>query len=218
MTESHRLALEKLRNLDIDNSDVIALIICGSLACGKERSDSDVDCYLVHTDDAFGEVKRKKTFFYGTWNPEEFFGVSIDGKIVSMDFLRKAVTDASEPTRASFIDAYALFSRNPDIDSLIRQIAVYPDHDQFRRARAFYSYVKITVMSGKRRTPSGMISGIATVSSNLSSLPVALYLHTTGACSPVIRLCIASLRSVPRYPISSSNGRRTCYSRFHLMR
>ena len=59
-----------------------------------------------------------------------------------MDFLRQAVAQASEPTRASFQDACTLFSHNPEVDNLIGKIAVYPSWDREKRIKAFYGYTR----------------------------------------------------------------------------
>ncbi len=142
MTGQQTLALDKLYKLHHGNPDAIALIICGSIARKEERNDSDIDLYLVVTDEAFEKVERTKSYFYGTWDPNEFFGVGIDGKIVGMRFLREAVTHASDPTRVSFQSAYTLFSRSPEIDELIGKIPVYPEREHEERIRAFYAYVK----------------------------------------------------------------------------
>jgi hypothetical protein len=69
----------------------------------------------VLTDEAFKVVQRNRRNFYGCWDPKEFFGVGIDGKVVGKEFLREAVKRGSEQTRALFIDAYAEFSNDPEI-------------------------------------------------------------------------------------------------------
>lgn len=142
MTPQQHQALDKLESIHRNNPDIIALIITGSIAHKTARPDSDIDLYLVYNDEAYKKIEADKSYFYGTWDPADFFGVSIDGKRIPLRFLREAPARASEPTRASFRDAYALFSKDSEIPILIRDIAVYPEAEQPLRARAFLSYVK----------------------------------------------------------------------------
>jgi predicted nucleotidyltransferase len=142
MTERHKKAIEKLMSLNKDNPKNIALIICGSIATKDAGENSDIDLYLVVTDEEMKRVSRTKSYFYGTWDPNEFYGIGIDGKIVGMRFLRDAVKHASDPTRASFEDAYTLFSRSDEVNELIKKIYVYPEWEQEKRIKAFYTYIK----------------------------------------------------------------------------
>jgi hypothetical protein len=141
MNESHTKALDKLVSQHKANPDCLALILCGSLATRQEKSDSDVDLYVVLSDQAMEKVHQTKLYFSGCWDPSQHFGVEVDGKLIGLDFLRQAATRGSEPTRASFRNAYTLFSRDSEIDALIPQIAVYPETEQLKRARTFWSYV-----------------------------------------------------------------------------
>jgi len=142
MTKSHEKALKKLTDLNKNNPNNIALIVCGSIATGKAREDSDIDLYLIVTDEEFKKAEKTKSFFYGTWDPNDFFGIEIDGKIIGMNYLYDAVKNANEPTRNSFTDAYTLFSRNNEVDELIKKIGVYPEWEHQKRIKAFYAYTK----------------------------------------------------------------------------
>ncbi len=142
MTKYHKKAIEKLARLHENNTNNIALIICGSIAKKEEKDDSDIDLYLVVNEAEFERISKTKSFFYGTYDPDEFFGIDIDGKIIGMQFLREAVIHASDPTRFSFQDAYTVFSRSKEVDELIKKIPVYPEWDHEKRIKAFYAYIK----------------------------------------------------------------------------
>jgi hypothetical protein len=137
-----RKAIDELVRLHGNDPNKFALIICGSLATGKAREDSDVDLYLVVTDEEFERVRADEGCFYGSWDPNKFSGAEIDGKIVGKKFLQEAAVCGSEPTRASFESAYTEFSHDPGIDALIEQIAAYPEWERERRIKAFYAYTK----------------------------------------------------------------------------
>jgi predicted nucleotidyltransferase len=142
MSARQRAALDELVRLHANNPEKIALIICGSLATGKARESSDADVYLVVSEPEFERTRASGGCFYGSWDPDEFSGVEIDGKIVSKRFLKEAAERGSEPTRASFEGAYVEFSKDPEIDGLIERIAAYPESEREAKIKAFYTYVK----------------------------------------------------------------------------
>ncbi|MGD0272388.1 MAG: nucleotidyltransferase domain-containing protein [Gaiellaceae bacterium] len=141
-SERHRKAIDELVCLHRDDPNTLALVICGSLATGKPHADSDVDLYLVVTDEEFERVRAAEGCFYGSWDPNRFSGVEIDGKIVGKRFLQEAAVRASEPTRSSFESAYTEFSHDAEIDELIARIAVYPEWEREAKIKAFYGQVK----------------------------------------------------------------------------
>jgi hypothetical protein len=142
MTENHQKAIDELVELHKNNPDTIALILCGSVARGDARIDSDIDLYLVVKDEKFDLVNETKSFFYGSWEPDKFSGIEIDGKIIGIQFLRDAVRRASDPTRVSFQAAYTLFSYSKEVDELIKKIYIYPEWEHDKRIKTFYAYVK----------------------------------------------------------------------------
>ncbi len=137
-----RAAIDELVRLHVDDPAKIALIICGSLATGKAREGSDVDLYLVVSEPEFERVRANEGCFYGSWDPNKFSGVEVDGKIVSKGFLEEAARRGGEPTRAQFIGAYAEFSKDPEIEGLIEQIATYPEGEREAKIRTFYAFTK----------------------------------------------------------------------------
>ena len=142
MSARQRAALDELVHLHAVDPRKIALIICGSLATGKARDSSDVDLYLVVNEPELERTRSKEGCFYGSWDPKKFSGIEIDGKIVSKRFLEEAAERGSEPTRASFEDAYTEFSKDAEIEGLIERIAAYPESERAAKIKAFYAYLK----------------------------------------------------------------------------
>jgi hypothetical protein len=142
LTEAQGRALDELVSLHGADSRKLALVVGGSIAAGKARPDSDIDLYLVVTDEEFERVHREEGCFYGSWDPRRFSGVEIDGKVVGKRFLQEAAIRGNEPTRAFFAGAYAEFSHDPDIDELLPLIAAYPEAERERKLRAFWAFTK----------------------------------------------------------------------------
>jgi hypothetical protein len=142
LNNRQRKAIDELVRLHENDPSKLALVICGSLATGKARENSDVDLYLVVTDNEFERARAGEGCFYGSWDPNGFSGIEIDGKIVGKKFLQEAAVRGSEPTRASFESAYAEFSHDAEIDALIERIAAYPEREREQKIKAFYAYVQ----------------------------------------------------------------------------
>ncbi len=71
------------------DEEILAVILAGSIAHGFEREDSDIDVMLI-----ISEENYKKRFTAGDinyYNQElcDFDGGYVDGKYITLDFLRK---------------------------------------------------------------------------------------------------------------------------------
>lgn len=139
MREKHKLLLEKLKNSLENDPRYLGLIICGSLATGKSREDSDVDLCLVATDEEYKRVQEKKDYYFGNSGEFENEEIEIDGKIINMQFLSDAAEKGNEPTRESFRDAFLLFDHTGEMDKLIKDILIYPEDERITKLKRFYS-------------------------------------------------------------------------------
>ena len=141
MREHHRKAAERMVDLWRDREELLAIIVGGSVAKGTARASSDVDVYMVMTDQEFEARRRVQDLFY--YNPDicDYEGGYIDGKIIPYSFVVQAEQRGSEPTRASFIGSEVFFSRIPDLQALVDRIPVYPEANRERNMRDFYAQV-----------------------------------------------------------------------------
>ncbi|MCQ6557458.1 nucleotidyltransferase domain-containing protein [Paenibacillus mendelii] len=139
----HKEAIDNLVERFQENPDYLAVIIAGSVAKGIAREDSDVDCYLVVTDEVFQMRKQQDDLFYYATEGCNYEGGYYDGKIINYDFVQAAADRGSEPTRASFDGAIVAFSRIPELSEVVSRIAVYPEHNRIRNFADFYAQVAL---------------------------------------------------------------------------
>ena len=143
MREHHQKSIENLiRELEADEN-FIAVILSGSIAKGTEKEFSDIDVYLVVTDDNFKERMKNDDTSYSNSAVCTYPGGYIDGKIIDLNFLVKAAERGSEPTRASFEGSYAVWSRIDGVDELIRQIQTVGSAERERKMDSFYAQVRL---------------------------------------------------------------------------
>ncbi|WP_243231756.1 nucleotidyltransferase domain-containing protein [Microbacterium sp. CIAB417] len=103
--------------------DTVGVVVIGSVARGTEREDSDVDVYLVVTADAFARSAAEDRWAWVDRRGRDYPGSYIDVKLADLDYLRRAVERADDPTRASFAGARVVFSRAEELESLVSRIS-----------------------------------------------------------------------------------------------
>lgn len=135
----HQRAIDRLVAAYADDPEFPALVIGGSVAKDCARPDSDVDFMIIATDDAFKRRLEARDLFINRRDLCDYEGGYVDGKIISVEYLRQVSEAGNEPSRAAFEDAFIAYSRVPELDGLIRQIHVYPEAGHDERLQSFYS-------------------------------------------------------------------------------
>ena len=143
MEQHHRESIHRLIELLKRDQTVLALILSGSLAKGKNRPDSDIDVFIVVTDEEFERRQSTNDTCYFNSDVCVYPGGYIDGKIVPKRFLERAALQASEPTKASFQGSYVLWSRVNGLQDMIQKIAAYDDEKREDKMRSFYAQVQV---------------------------------------------------------------------------
>ena len=135
----HQRAIDRLVDAYGDDPEFPALIIGGSVAKGCARPDSDVDFMIVASEESFQARLKTQDLFVNRQDLCDYRGGYVDGKIISVDYLRQASESGNEPTRAAFEGAFLAYSRLPELEPLLQRIHVYPEAGHADRVKAFYS-------------------------------------------------------------------------------
>lgn len=139
MYKHHEDSINNLIGLFKDNPDVLAIVLGGSIAKGRERADSDVDAMIIISERMHAELSSQNRLSEGITEYCTYEGGYFDLKYFTRDYIEKAAEKGSEPTRNSFIGARCIFSRDPEIDEIVRKIPVYPVWDKEDKILSFYS-------------------------------------------------------------------------------
>lgn len=139
MYKHHEDSINNLINLYKDNPDIIAVVLGGSIAKGKERIDSDIDAVIIVNDDMYKSLSNKNKLSECIFGHCTYENGYFDLKYFTKDYILKASQVGSEPTRNSFIGAKCLFSRDPQINRIIEKIPVYPTWEKEDKILSFYS-------------------------------------------------------------------------------
>ena len=143
MEQHHKESINNLIEVLKQDQNIVALILSGSLAKGNYRSDSDIDVFIVVTDEDFERRRLTNDTCYFNKDVCVYAGGYIDGKIINRSFIEKAAIQASEPTKASFLGSYVLWSREEGLDEIVKKIAMYDDENRQYKMDSFYAQVQL---------------------------------------------------------------------------
>lgn len=139
MYKHHEESIEKMIEYFSKEDGVIALILGGSVAKGREREDSDLDGIIIVTPKYYEEKKRRHQLaecIHGFCTyPKGYF----DCKYYKKEFLQAAAKMGSEPARNAFWGARVLFTKDPEIEKLINEIPLFQQGEYEDKMLSFYS-------------------------------------------------------------------------------
>jgi hypothetical protein len=141
MHEHHHAALDQFIASVVDASSFDAVILSGSLAKGTARPTSDLDLYLVVSDDEYRD--RRARHDLAVFAPCDYPGGYVDGKVVSTTVLEAAAQRGTEPMRSSFTGSRVVYSRIDDLQPLVDRIAVYPEANRATNMRDFFAHLAL---------------------------------------------------------------------------
>jgi predicted nucleotidyltransferase len=142
MRDHHRRTIDKLVERFKDDPAYPALIVGGSIAKEREKEDSDVDVVLVASAEEYAQRVQNKNYHYYTTDLCDYPGGYVDGKVVDLAFLREVAECGSEPARAAFAGAFVAYSRLPEIDDVLKRIAVYPENEYVDKIHSFHALIE----------------------------------------------------------------------------
>jgi len=118
-----------------------AVIVGGSIAKATAKDSSDIDVYIVVSEDLYEE--RKAAGDLAHFATCDYPGGYIDGKLITLEILNDTAARGTEPMRASFTGSKVVFSRIGDLMPLVGSIPVYPEHNRTANMRDFFSYMAL---------------------------------------------------------------------------
>ena len=146
--QHHEETIDRIVAAAPAREDWVAVIVTGSVARGKERADSDVDISVIVTDAAF-----EREFAAGnvSWVEHELssYGSYVDIKLLTLDHLALIAERGDEPTRATYVGARVVWTRDPDLaprlELAIDGIGELPDAEWRRREESGIAFFRLQV-------------------------------------------------------------------------
>ncbi|ORX94362.1 hypothetical protein BCR34DRAFT_225632 [Clohesyomyces aquaticus] len=138
MYDHHLQSIENTKKHFEADPSVLALLLTGSIAHGYESADSDVDVVVILSDENYASMAsagRRLTFT--NFDLCTYPGGFVDGKYISMDFIRRVGDHGSEPARFAFEGAKILFSRTDGLEDFLKEAVSYPISQKTNRIVKF---------------------------------------------------------------------------------
>ncbi len=139
MFENHEETIRNVTRRFKEQKDVIALIVGGSVAHGFAGEKSDVDIMILVSDEDYKNRMETGNVTYHDTEDCTYDEGYIDGKYVSVEFLKMVAEKGSEPARFAFQDAVICFSKTDGLEELLESITKYPAEHKDERIRRFYA-------------------------------------------------------------------------------
>jgi hypothetical protein len=141
MFESHRKTIENLKKHFDKNKDYLAFILNGSVAREEAGEVSDVDFFLVVENSRYEEALNKNALMVEANKfcvppcPEA------NGFLTSKDQLKTISKQGNEIERWAFFKAKIVFSKDKEIEELVKAIPQYPEQGRTRRMESYHSQI-----------------------------------------------------------------------------
>ncbi len=129
-----------------DRDQVIALVFGGSVAKGMERPDSDLDAMAIVTEEYFEKRQKDNSTTEVINGMCTYEGGYFDIKYMTKEYIKAAAEKGSEPTRNSFIGSRVLFSKDPEIETIVKDIPVFQISEMEDKQLSFYSALQANYM------------------------------------------------------------------------
>jgi hypothetical protein len=140
--EHHRVAIQRgIAHFQAD-SEILALLLVGSLAHGFARASSDVDVMFVVSHQDYQQ--RRASSRLNFYDPAlcDYPGGYVDGKYVDLAFIQEVASRGSEPARFAFKDARILYSSIPDLQIHLDAAAQYSLEGHPHKIAQFYAQLE----------------------------------------------------------------------------
>jgi predicted nucleotidyltransferase len=139
MYEHHKKAIETITNKLESRSEVLGVILGGSVAHGFANEKSDIDLMIVLSDQEYERAKKAANISYYETEATPYEEGYVDGKYTSAAFIKRVIESGSEPARFAYKDAIVTYSEIPGLEQLVKDAARYPVERKQENMVKFYA-------------------------------------------------------------------------------
>lgn len=134
----HEESIPAMINHFMENPEVIALFLIGSVATGTERPDSDLDGVVVVSPDHYMEKKKIGKTCESIWGKCTYKGGYFDVHYFDKQKIINIADNGTEPMRNMFSCARVLFCNDPELPEIVNRIPVFQKKDKADKQLRFY--------------------------------------------------------------------------------
>lgn len=139
MLPHHRQSIQNVTEFFRRDPEVQALLLSGSIAHTFQSPASDVDIMIFVSEQNYQKRFQAGELHFFNRDLCTYEGGYVDGKYLSLNFVREVLHKGSEPARFAFEGSQVLFSRVDGFVDDVRKIAEYPVSEKAERIKRFYA-------------------------------------------------------------------------------
>jgi predicted nucleotidyltransferase len=142
MQPHHTQSIQNVTHYFQRDPQVLALLLSGSIAHGFHSPTSDIDIMIfISEEDYQDRFERGQLTFFNT-ELCTYEGGYVDGKYISLDFVKQVLEKGSDPARFAFEGGQVLFSRIEGFEEDIHLIVQYPIAEKVERIKRFHAQLE----------------------------------------------------------------------------
>ncbi|WP_025156284.1 nucleotidyltransferase domain-containing protein [Leifsonia aquatica] len=141
--EHHDRAVQRYVERVSADPDVLAVVISGSVARGTARPGSDVDLYLVVTEERWEAAFRERRLMYVETEDVGYPDGYYDIKLATLSYLDEAAERGDDPVRDSFAASRIAYSRVPDLAARIDRVTTVSAEQWQDRVAGFVAQCRL---------------------------------------------------------------------------
>ena len=139
MLPHHSQSIQNVKEYFQRDPEIQALLLSGSIAHGFQSPGSDVDIMIFVSEEDYQKRFRAGQIHFFNRDLCTYEGGYVDGKYLSLDFVKKVLEKGSDPARFAFEGGQVLISRVDGLAEDICRIAEYPIAEKAERIKRFYA-------------------------------------------------------------------------------
>jgi predicted nucleotidyltransferase len=139
MHEHHNQTIWNVKEYFQRDPEVQALLLSGSIAHGFQAPNSDIDIMIFVAEEDYQKSYQTGQLHFFNRDLCTYEGGYVDGKYLSLNFVKQVLERGSEPARFAFEGSRVLFSRVDGFEEDICKIAEYPVQEKAERIKRFYA-------------------------------------------------------------------------------
>jgi hypothetical protein len=142
LTKEQIETIRILKSEGEDNSSILGIILCGSLVNGTSTEQSDVDVYIVVNEDEWKNRQRNKDYYWGTLHDQDHYPTPVDGKVVSLDFIKKISISGTEAIQSTFETVELIYCNDAKLSEAILNISKDHIPDRTDKINKYFALMK----------------------------------------------------------------------------
>ena len=142
MHPHHLRTIQNVKEYFQRDPEVLALLLSGSIAHGFQTPTSDVDIMIFISEDDYQKRFQAGQLTFFNTELSTYEGGYVDGKYISLNFVKQVMEKGSDPARFAFEGSQVLFSRIEGFEEDICRIAEYPIAEKAERIKRFHAQLE----------------------------------------------------------------------------